>query len=700
MSGQDYEITLPDGRAIVVTAPDEKSARTAANNFLMREKGTKKGKGGGVDNFGRSVASGATFGLADEIAAAGDATVGPALDWVGGKLGLGKTNTSTAPTWSERYNQNLESERGQDKAYAEENPGWDIGGKVLGGVLGAIATLPRFLLQGAGIGRSAATGAGLGAVSGFGEGEGGFEDRALNAAKGGAIGGVLGGAAPVVTGALGTVGNMALETGAGRAVADKAAPVMLRVADMVAPYTSRIGAKSLSAAAPDGGPSPPGMLQSVADRLRSAARSGDEILDDGAIRRIADAAQRGGTDVPGMRARVNELGPGAMLADTDPMVERLGRTTYISPGSAPRVINEAMDARNRATGERMGNAVRQSFGDTNPAVLEVERLRGQRAGQGVQNYREAVGPDAPFTISPQMREIMRDAPVVQEVMDRIEREAAARGITLTPAQVAHRVKRQLAADADAAFANGRAVNKEDVGALGERWRTALHDANPAIREADQAWEAGSRRIDALNLGRQFMRQGTGEIDDAVSPAVLAERIPRMSAEEAQAFLAGAADTLYVKTNSGMRPARQVAGAIDENQNLRHKLVSMLGEERANMLFNRAMAERKFASTDRVIRGGSDTASKMLSAMDDAATGGIPTSPNSILSRIIGKAAEAYNKGRAGNEAVRERIARMLTDTDAVANADTINRIAEVIAAQARKTRGARTVATGAAQIQE
>lgn len=699
MSGQDYEIALPDGRSIVVTAPDEKAARTAANNFMMREKGAAKGKGGGVDNFGRSLASGATFGFADEIAAAGDATVGPAVDWALGKLGMGKTNTSTAPTWGERYSQNLESERAQDKTYATEHPGWDIGGKVVGGVTGAIATLPRFLLQGVGIGRSAATGAGLGAVSGFGEGEGGFGDRTLNAAKGGAIGGVLGGATPVVTGALGTVGNMALETGAGRAVADKAAPVMLRVADVMAPYIPGMRAKSLSAAAPDGGPAP-SILQPIADRLRSAAKSGDEILDDAAIRRIADAARRGGTDVPGMRSRVQELGPGAMLADSDPMVERLGRTAYISPGSAPRVINEAMDARNRATGERMGNAVRDAFGDTNPAVLEAERLRVQRAGQGAQNYREAVGPDAPFTISPQMRQIMQEAPVVREVMDRIEREAASRGITLTPAQVAHRVKRQLAADAEAAFSSGRAVNKEDVGALGERWRSALHEANPAIREADQAWQAGSQQIDALNLGRQFMRQGTGEVDDAVSPAVLAERIPRMSAEEAQAFLAGAADTLYLKTNSGMRPARQVASAIDENQNLRHKLVSMLGQERANMLFNRAMAERTFAGTDRRIRGGSDTAGKLLSAMDEATSGGLPTSPNSILSRIIGKAAEAYNKGRAGNEAVRERIARMLTDTDATANADTINRIAEILADQARKVRGTRGAASGAAQIQE
>ena len=680
----DFEIALPDGRSIVVNAKDETAARQAANNFLMREKGAARGKQGGLDNFGRAVARGASMGGADEFAAAADATAGPAVDR------LTPSGTSQAPTWGERYDENLAGERAQDKAYDDAYPVWSTTGKLAGGVGGALATLPRWLLGGAGLVRSALTGAGLGGVGGFLEGEGGLENRLTSAATGAGVGGALGAALPPVAGVVNTAARTIAESPAGRAVADKVVvPGMRAAADALDAISPKVKPASLSAAAPEGGSPLPGanLLTSGADWLRAGVPTGSKILDEAAERRIADALQRGGMDPAALRARLDELGPGAMIADIDPMATRLGRTAFISPGQAPRIISEAMDARNRQTGERIGNSVRESFGDTNPAVLEAERLRGQRAGEGVRLYEEAVGPEAPFVVSPQMRQIMQETPAIREVMDRIEQDAARMGRQLTPAQVAHRVKQQLQADTDAAFSSGRAINKEDVRDVGERWRKALHEANPAIKQADEAWQAGSQSIDALELGRQFMRQGTGEVADAVSPAVLADRIPRMSAEEAQAFLAGAADTLYGKVNSGMRPARQVAAALDENQNLRSKLVSMLGQDNANRLFNRAMAERTFAGTDKAIRGGSDTVGKLLSVMDDAAGGELPTSAHSMVSRVLGKAMDAYNRGKAGNEAVRARIAGMLTEGDAVANAELIDRIVEQIAQQQRRARG-------------
>lgn len=680
----DYEIALPDGRSIVVNAADEGLARQAANNFLMREKGAAKGKQGGLDNFGRAMARGAAMGGADEVAAAADATVGPAVDQ------FTPSGASQGATWGARYSDNLAAERSQDKAYDDAYPVWSTVGKLAGGVGGALATLPRWLLAAPGMARSVAAGAGLGGVGGFLEGEGGLGNRLTSAATGAGVGGTLGAALPPIAGVVGTAARTVAESPAGRAVADNViVPGMRVAADALDAISPKVKPASLSAAAPEGGSPLPGdnLLTSGADWLRAGAPTGTRILDEAAERRIADAFQKGGMDAAGLRARLDKLGPGAMIADIDPMATRLGRTAFISPGQAPRIISEALDARNRQTGERIGNSVRESFGDTNPAVLEAERLRGVRSGEGVGNYAEAVGPDAPYTVSPQMREIMQETPAIREVMDRIEQDAVRLGRQLTPAQVAHRVKQQLQKDADAAFSSGRAINKDDVRDLGERWRTALHEANPAIWAADEAWQAGSQAIDALELGRQFMRQGTGEVADAVSPAVLADRIPRMSAEEAQAFLAGAADTLYGKTNSGMRPARQVAAAIDENQNLRSKLVSMLGQDNANRLFNRAMAERTFAQTDRAIRGGSDTASKLLSAMDDAAAVELPTSAHSMVARVLGKAADAYNRGKAGNEAVRARIAGMLTEGDAAANKETIDRIVEMIAQQQRRARG-------------
>jgi hypothetical protein len=699
MSGQVFQIELPDGRVVGIQASSPEEAAKGAKNVMMREKGEAKGKQGGVDNFMRSVARGQSFGLADETAAGGDALFGPLVDK------FTKSGTSDAPTIGERYDQNLETERGQDKAYDDQFPGWSTTGKVVGGVTGALSMVPRFLLSGAqglpGLAKTIGAGIGLGGLGGFGEGEGGFEERAKSAGKGAAVGGAVGGVLHPVAAGAGALVNGIVESPFGRTVADKVvAPGMRLAADAFDAVAPKVGMRSLSAAAPEGGMSPTGPLSDMADHIRFSAPSGEGILEDAAAKRIADAARRGGTDIPGMRARVDELGPGAMLADTDPMVQRLGRTAYTAPGSAPKIINEAMDARNRGTSQRMIGAIDEATGNSGPAVLEAEKLAGQRLGQGTKNYAEAVGPDAPYTISPEMRTIMQETPAIREVMDRIEKEAAQYGVTLTPAQVAHRVKRQLAQDADAAFSSGKAVNKEDVGSLGERWRTALHDANPAIKKADEVYQAGSKQIDALALGRTFMKQGTGEAADAVSPAIMARKIEGMSAEEAQAFIAGAADTMKQQAGSGARQARQLAGQLDENGNLRTKLEAMLGKENASKLFNRAMGEKTFAGTDKTIRGGSDTASKMLSAMDDAASGSIPTSPHSLVARLISGVGDAYNKQKAGNEAVRGRIAKMLTETDASVNSETIDRIAAILAQQARRPRAIRGAAGGAGQIQE
>ena len=710
----DFEITLPDGRVVSVNAPDRAGAMQAANNFLMREKGAERAKGGYVDNIMRQVGQGASFGLGDEIAAAGDATFGPPVDWALGKLGWGKTNTSTADTWGDRYNQNLTTEQSQNRAFHDTNPVASTTANVVGGIGGAVATLPRAIMGPAAtttgnLFKSGAVGAGMGGVTGFNEGEGGIDERLNSAIKGAAIGAPLGVAAVPVGAALGAGARAFAESKAGRYAADNiVSPAMKWAADVLDRTGIKAAPRSLSAAAPEGGQVPvSGFATDLADQLRMHAPSSDDILTNAAAQRIADQLRRGGTDVqiakigdttytiPGVAQAMEELGPGAMVADVNPMTQRLASTAYISPGSAPKIINKAMDARAADAPDRVVADVRRAMGDSDPAVIEAARLKAQRTNQGATDFAEAVGPDAPYTISPAMRQIQQEAPAIRKAMDAIEQNAAERGVKLTPAQIAHRVKQQLAADADAAFASGRAINKDDVRTLADRWRSALHEANPEIKAADAAWEANSAKMDALDLGRQFMKQGIGETADAVSPAVLAERIPKMSAEEAQAFIAGASDTLITKANSGPRQARSAMNDIADNRNLRRKLEAMIGEDNTRILYNRAMSERAFAGTDRVVRGGSDTGRKLLSALDEAASGEVPTSAHSMLNRLLSSAANAYNKQKAGNEDVRARIASMLTETDAAANADILDRIARQLE-MARRPRMSRGVSTGGA----
>ena len=143
--------------------------------------------GGVLDSF----TSGVTLGLGDELTALENAVIG---------------GTEEETFWEE-YDRFLAKERDQNKRFAEENPVTDTTAKIAGAVTGAVAGAPEIaagarafgvapaVTTAGKVGRAAGGGAAGAAVVGFNEGEGGFVDRATDAALSapvGAVGGVVG----------------------------------------------------------------------------------------------------------------------------------------------------------------------------------------------------------------------------------------------------------------------------------------------------------------------------------------------------------------------------------------------------------------------------------------------------------------------------------------------------------------------------
>ena len=222
-----YQITAPDGGTYEITAPDgasEAEVLAYAKKNLGSPAPAPAGPDGTVAASARPPAElkpgaigvgltdflkqGATFGLADEVGAAGAAT-GGALKSI-----VGSVKSGQMPAWAdvkkaagESYDRSLAGQREGMKAYAAENPIVSTaaelaGGLGLGGVLakgGATllnAAKPTYASM---VGRGAAEGALYGGAYGFGTGEGGLQNRLENAAGGAATGAVTGAA----TGAVG-----------------------------------------------------------------------------------------------------------------------------------------------------------------------------------------------------------------------------------------------------------------------------------------------------------------------------------------------------------------------------------------------------------------------------------------------------------------------------------------------------------------
>lgn len=136
----------------------------------------------------RAGLQGATFGFGDELAAAAAAATG------GGG------------TFGQRYDQYVAREREDLERFREDQPVLAYGTEMAGAIptaavpLGAVGRAAQAGRLGTRMAASGAVGAGQGGVYGFGAGEGDLGDRAAEAARGAALGGVVGAAAPVVAG--------------------------------------------------------------------------------------------------------------------------------------------------------------------------------------------------------------------------------------------------------------------------------------------------------------------------------------------------------------------------------------------------------------------------------------------------------------------------------------------------------------------
>lgn len=687
----EFEIDLGDGRTVVVDAPDAAQAANAARTFLAREKGSKPQSD---DASNRSAfARGLGFGAADEIGSAIRATVGPAIRSGAQMIGVGDNpdfqsspigQSSQAETWKQRYDEELARTRAQAQADKKARPGMTTAGEVAGTLVGtgALMAVPggQTLLGGGAVSlpgmvaRGAASGAVLGGVQGFNEGEGGLENRASNAVLPAAVGGAFGGALPVV--------------GSGaKYVYEKAAPSVLRAVGNVADkFTTQVPYKSLSAAAPDGGMiTQDGLAATFADKARGLAAkiantsrsAAGNIEGDAAANRLAlEIARNGGTGQA--REKLAAFGEDAFIADTSKGAERLAELGATLKGEAPDKYAAAYTARNERTGERFLKAM-----GTNADAPSVSRFdkffEGYKSSTGSKLY-DPVLRSGKFNVSPEMDELMK-VPAIRETMDQIIADAERNGVQLGAAEAAHMVKQQLNRNTEAAFASGKAINKNFVRQAGDAWEQALWAANPAIKEADAAYAKVASLPEWRDRGLNFMKRGYSDDAVASSADALVDELPKATAQQRTAATVGASNVMADAAKGGAKSTRRLADAIAENSLLKTKLAALdFGQEGADRILKQARTELAFQAGNQAVNGGSPTGRRIASMADEAALTMPPTRGGDIAG-LLGWVKDAYGKARQPSEAVRSRLADLLANPDAAMNAETLSLIDAILKQQ-------------------
>ena len=644
------------------------------------------------DGMAKSFGQGATMGFGDELAASVRSAVPDFSNWMmrGPSLqrdaSIGGPNpepqtVSTAPTYDQRYDDELAKERQAMKEFTAQNPklalGSEVAGNVVGGVaMSAIPGVGALFRGGGGLGgnivKGAVGGGVLGGAQGFGQGEGGFDQRLRNAGMGAMVGASAGATLPI------------LAKGA-EIIYKKAAPALLnKIAGVADKYTTQVPLKSLSAAAPDGAVVPQDSLAlKIADKTRGWAGN---IEEDAAMSRLAKAVSGSG-GVDKARGKLAALGDDAFIADANKGTERLANVGYLTSDDAADKYVSAYTTRDARTGKRFIAAMGE---DANvPNISDAQRfLKEYKSAKGSQIYDPILRGDEKFNISPAMQDILeRPGSSAREVLDRMMVEADKHGVDLPVAEALHRVKRTLNADAkQSVIGGGASIQKDFVAKAGNNFERELYAANPQIQAADETYAKIANLSNPekgngyLERGYKFLKQGISPEAVEASPAGLAVKLAEATPEQALTYRVGTSNNMIDAAKSGPEPTRRLAKAIATNEILQEKLAQNYGPAQAAELIKRSRAELDFSAAKNRVTAGSPTAERAVALAREA--GLTPPPSGSVGMATLNWLGDAFKKMDAESGPVRSRLADLLANPDRKVNAETLSLVEELLKRQA------------------
>jgi len=522
-----------------LSAGDEAAAKSHAEAFVRKENADSPIMTG-INNRVRQIAKGVPIlgGALDEINAA----------------------TASIMPGGPSYTEALDYQRAKDRVFEQDRPkesfGLQLGGGVASGMGAATKIAP--MLSNASravvLGTGASGGAAAGATDAFLRGEGGFQNRAQDAAVGGILGGAIGAAAPIV--ANGVASGVSSAIDALTTNRDLAAMNLSRKSgDILQRALSSDGTLGGRGAANIASAGPRGML---ADAGVNAAGTLDTVI------------QRGG---PGATNAVRAVQDRAALANQD-VASALNQTL-----GHPRGILSIEDAlRNQTSGARQAaynRAYATPINYASPEGMQLEQLMSRVNGEhiGLAN-----------------RMMRSEGVQSQQILARIADDGTVTFERLPDVRQFDYITRAINQSAKSGEGQGALGGQTDIGRIYQNLSREIRDTlRQAVPEYGAALNTAAQPIRA----REALRFGETVLNAQTTRDEVARELRGMSNPERGAVAAGirskideaVANVQRVASDPNL-DAREATKALrDLSSNAaREKIATVIGEQPAASLF--------------------------------------------------------------------------------------------------------------------
>lgn len=532
---------------------------------IERNRSEANSMGGRMGTAWRSFVGMVPF--ADDAVAALAATVPSDLDYSG--------------SWSDRFGKARDYVEAQHDVDWQKNPGAYIAGSGAsllaspgGQFIAGAKSLPSLM------GRSAAVGGAYGAAGGASS-NGSVDERASAALQGGALGMLVGGAAPAATRALGAGFNTV------------AGPFIQRARERINPNT-------------------------VADDM--VAKS---FMADHAAGRTISKAELAAAQANGQPLVLGDIG-----GET---ARGLARAATNTSPIASGIINDVVDPRFHTQSDRLGSFVANLFDYPDPTrmrdtIQQVARRTNDRA------YRQVYG-EFPKIETPELRSLINDSPIIGDMAKKVLREnpnlmkaGMSKDMSNPSLEFWDRLQRQLRQAAESA----KSSNLREDAAMYQSLRTQLlGELDAATKGRFQQVRQGAAQFfdaeDAVEAGQKFFSQnGLNDLGAA------RKALESMSEAERRNFAQGfAAEMAHKATGTGDNKNVAIQSWLN-NPNARAKMELALGKDRADQISTFVNVESAMNRLRAATQGNSSTVRQLI----DSGIFGVNLG-NAVSSGVIG-----------------------------------------------------------------
>lgn len=406
------------------------------------------------------------------------------------------------------------------------------------------------------------------------------------------------------------------------------------------------------------------------NKVVNAMRGRVEGMSRGAGNHLVKAVEADGPVA--VRARLDELGPDAMLADAGPAL--LGKTqgAVLNSDEGRSIGVGALTRRNEGTNARIQSDVNQALGPAEDPQTVTNAIRAHRAEVDARNYPAALDTAPPVQVAPILTEL--DYRIAQTPVGSMEHRALtnARGMLMTTerrplldtaghpqydhfgnqrwtevpvsqndANVLHRVKGELdnviEYDAPGLGVPAGALQRQQ-GAL-RQTRGAINDALeaqvPGYAEANAASRALAQRGEAVQTGTQYL--GSGKTTP--SPERFAAEFDPLTAGEKIALAKGSRGEIERILGTKANDLQALRGELQgEGGWNTAKLATVHGQDAADDLVGSVDRNLKFRDTHNKVVENSQTAQRNAAAKEmkpDPSTDTPLINPNATGVGIVG-----------------------------------------------------------------